>query len=117
MVECDTISEANCALPDEVVEEIIAGVRPVCPTRLALFGSAVELGLKANDIDLLILSDDFRGVRFDMRRSLLRFPEDLFIDLWLYTPTEFDKIHPEESQFRRRLDEESVDLLHLMRGD
>ena len=116
MVECDTISEAHCALPDEVIEEIIVGVEPVCPTRLVLFGSAIEFGLKANDIDLLILSDDFRGVQFDTRRSLLRFPEDLFIDSWLYTPTEFEKIHPEDSQFRRRLEEESVDLLHLMRG-
>lgn len=106
-----TVPESYCAVPDEVIEEIIAGVNPVCVTRAVLFGSAVEPEIDANDIDVLVLSEDFAGVQFDMRQSLLKFPEKPFIDSWLYTLTEFDKIYPESSQFRQKIEYKSVNLL------
>jgi hypothetical protein len=113
----DYSSPSDCPLPADVVEDLIEGTSQVRPSRLLLFGSATNLGLEANDIDLLVLSEEFKQIRFDLRRSLLDFPDELSVDTWLYTPVEFEEIYSPNGTLRRKMEEDSINLLRLVGGN
>ncbi|WP_232700592.1 hypothetical protein [Halobacterium wangiae] len=97
-------------LPRQLLRELIEGILPIQPDRLFLFGSAVEQGIEADDVDLFVLAEAFNGVRFDLRRSLLALPEEPYVDTWLYTQEEFEELYPEGSRFREEFEETKLDL-------
>lgn len=63
--------------------------------RVIFFGSRVgEEYFKHSDIDLIVVSEDFEGIDFTKRMSLMYnyWDSDLDVDFLCYTPKEFEKI-------------------------
>jgi hypothetical protein len=92
----------------EAVEDLSNAVQAVNPDRACLFGSAVELGLAANDFDILVISDSFKNRLFSNRKDMIPFPDKKPIDLWPYTLQEFSELYPEQNPIR-----ESIEMAHI----
>lgn len=67
-------------------------IKVVHPAKALIFGSVVCKGPEANDIDLLVVSDDFEGVLRQNRPKMLDLPGKFKFDLFLYTRREYKNI-------------------------
>ncbi len=87
-------------IPDKirkVLEEFVNKFRcEVDPNaKIYLFGSyARGTWLSDSDLDLIIVSEKFRGLKIHERYALTRnlLPADISVELLLYTPEEFEKL-------------------------
>lgn len=95
----------------ELVEDLSKAVQVVDPDRACLFGSAVELGLDADDLDVLVVSDSFKNCLFSNRRDLIPFSNKKPTDLWPYTLKEFSAIYPEQNPIRESIEKAYIDLI------
>ena len=80
------------------------------PDRALIFGSAVQKGLNAHDIDLLILSDVFENYFWQERFKIISLPSGPLYDLRLFTPKEFEIIYPSNHFFRLSIENNNFDL-------
>lgn len=87
-------------------------VRAVDPNRACLFGSAVELGLNADDLDILVVSDTFENIVFSDRKGMIDFPDEQLVDLWPYTVEEFSVLYPKQNPVRQSIENNYIDLLN-----
>lgn len=85
-------------------------IRWINPKRALIFGSAVEKGLVARDLDLLILADLFNRYLWEDRPELLKFPKGPIYDVRLFTPEEFEVFYPLGSPIRQSIDTKNIDL-------
>jgi hypothetical protein len=78
----------------EKLERFLAGLRQFHLDRAILFGScATGEWIEESDIDLILVSDDFEGVFFPDRTSLVHkyWPYRHGLDVLCYTRREFEK--------------------------
>jgi uncharacterized protein len=78
--------------------------RVYAPQRLIVFGSrSVGLAREESDIDLIVVSEKFRGVTYPNRMGdfLIDIEPDVHVDAICYTPEEFDKALVAQSSFIR----------------
>lgn len=101
---------STTALSPDFINQLRESLKPVNPTRATIFGSAVEKGQQGKDIDVLVLSQQFDGVRFCARDELIKLPDDIQFDLWLYTPYEFETLCPEGHRFRESIEQSCVNI-------
>jgi hypothetical protein len=94
-----------------MLEDLSKAVRVVNPKRACLFGSAVELGLDANDLDILVISDVFECHLFADRRDMIPFPKQKPIDVWPYTTEEFSALYTEHNPVRDSIESAHINLL------
>ena len=95
--------------PDAVVvrflrEKLDLIRREYSPTRLIVFGSRAEgCGREDSDIDMLVVSERFRGIRFPNRMGqfLNTVWPDVPVDAICYTPEEFEIMLNKQSPFVR----------------
>ena len=95
----------------EAVKSLSKAVQTVSPERACLFGSAVEVGIKAADYDVLIISKSFEDVLFFERQNLVTFSTQKPIDLWPYTAQEFSALYPKTDRFRESIERNHIGLL------
>jgi predicted nucleotidyltransferase len=103
---------------DERVERFRREYLPVLvakfrPARVLLFGSRARGdALKDSDLDLLVVSDAFAGIRWLDRsvRVLEEVPVPFGVELLCYTPEEYERKR-EEFGIVREATREGVDLL------
>ncbi len=63
--------------------------------KILLFGSYVKgTWLKDSDLDIIIVSDRFKGLKLHERYVIVRelLPDDISVDLLLYTEEEFERL-------------------------
>ncbi|MHA1144769.1 MAG: nucleotidyltransferase domain-containing protein [Candidatus Helarchaeota archaeon] len=70
------------------------------PDKIILFGSRVKgEAMEGSDIDVIIISDEFKGIPFVLRMSmvlkLINFPKH--VDIICYTPDEFHRMKDKSS--------------------
>ncbi|MFQ6107209.1 MAG: nucleotidyltransferase domain-containing protein [Thermoplasmata archaeon] len=75
-------------------------VREIKPAKVFLFGSrATGHAREESDLDIIVISEHFKGVRFLRRMEMLlriaRFPKH--VDYLCYTPEEFERIKSSSS--------------------
>lgn len=99
-------------IPIELIRAIIKSIKPLKPSRALIFGSAIEKGLNARDIDILITSKVFKNVLWQHRYKLLNLPQGPTYDLRLFTPLEFEKIYPIENPFRQTIENNNINLVN-----
>lgn len=63
-------SEHSLGLPDEFMSQVVSGLSQIEIERACIFGSAVEEGLEARDMDLLLISPDFAEIHYQSRKTL-----------------------------------------------
>lgn len=80
------------------------------PKKALIFGSAVEKGLIARDLDLLILADIFSRYLWEDRTEFLKFPKGPKYDVRLFTPEEFEVFYPPRSPIRESIEAKNIDL-------
>jgi hypothetical protein len=107
---CVEHSEQSSSIPTDFITEITAGLKPVELTRVCIFGSAVEEGIAAEDIDILILSKDFAGVHFTSREEMVLLPNSHYFDVRPYTPDEFERLCPRGHPFRESIESQHIDI-------
>ena len=83
------------------------------PKRAIIFGSSVRLGLKARDIDILIISDYFKNILWQDRTKLFNISSNLSFDLRLYTQQEFDAFFPLTTPIRDSIEKENINLVDI----
>ena len=86
-------------------EELVDSLRPLNPTKILIFGSAIEKGLRARDLDLVVVSDQFANVLWHRRRSMVLLPLGPKYDLTLLTELEFQSLsssHPLKLAIKKR---------------
>ncbi len=98
---------------EDALQEFAAGVQVIDPERAILFGSAVKEGLQADDFDILIVAEGFDEIRYQNRSAALNLPENLSIDLWMYTPPEFRTLYPRSDPIRQSMESDNIDLLSI----
>ena len=87
-----------------VREKLDAIKREYSPSRLIVFGSrAVGSPREESDIDVIVVSEQFRGVRYPIRMGqfLIRIRPHVHVDALCYTPEEFDEMLKRQSPFVR----------------
>jgi len=94
----------------EFLLELGKSIKFLKPTRALIFGSYLDKGILARDIDLLILSDYFNNYLWQDRFELLDLPGNHFYDLFLYTPDEFKKFLPLTNLLRQNMEKHHLDL-------
>ena len=85
---------------DTVLKSFIDTIIPVIkkelsPTKVLIFGSRVRgEASEDSDIDVIIVSDFFKGIKFIRRMALImkKFRFTKHVDFICYTPEEFEKI-------------------------
>ena len=85
------------------------------PTHLILFGSrATGQARTDSDIDLIVVSDRFRDVRYPNRMGdfLIKVQPDVHVDAICYTPEEFAEALQAQSSFVRDAMANGVDIQH-----
>jgi len=102
---------ASGIFPDKFLSKIADGVSQVDVERACIFGSAVEKGLAARDIDLLLISPEFSGVHFLSRKDMVTLPESHHFDIRPYTHDEFNQCCPRGHPFRESLEEQAIEIL------
>ena len=110
---CDPVldhSEQSSSISPGFITEITAGLKPIELTRACIFGSAVEEGAAAEDIDILILSKDFSGVHFTHREEMVLLPNSHYFDVRPYTPDEFERLCPRGHPFRESIESHHIDI-------
>lgn len=75
-----------------------------------IFGSYLNKGILAKDIDLLIVSNYFSDYFWQDRFGLLNLPGKHVYDLFLYTPNEFDVFLPIKSPLRKSIEKNNLNL-------
>lgn len=90
----------NIIQSDAVLKSFIETAVPkikeyLAPSRIIIFGSRVRgKATEDSDIDVIVISDLFRGIKFVKRMALVlkkvRFPRH--VDFICYTPEEFERI-------------------------
>ena len=93
--------------------EVAKSVKSVNSDRACIFGSFALSHQEPNDIDLLVISDEFSGVSYKERQHLLELPPRLPIDCWLYTNREFEELYPESNEVRQSIEEANIDLTKI----
>jgi len=96
-MESSKIGEIISNFPESFIEDLIASLKPVSPTKIMIFGSAVYQGLEARDLDIVVISEKFKGVLWHRRKDILHLPKGPKYDLNLLTELEFQLIpssHP-----------------------
>lgn len=88
--------------PEEIILEYVKGLQnKIRINKVILFGSAVRNRVtRDSDLDLIVLSDSFRGMDFLRRLELLsrarsNLSRSVAMDILGYTPAEFKKISKE----------------------
>jgi hypothetical protein len=107
----DAVSVNESPLPGEFVTEITECVGKLEPERTCIFGSSVKEGLDAGDIDILVLSEHFKGIQYRAREDLLEWPDGQIFDSWLYTPREFESLCSRGNPFRESIEHDRIELL------
>ncbi|MHB8396918.1 MAG: nucleotidyltransferase domain-containing protein [Thermoplasmataceae archaeon] len=102
---------SNEPLSDSFLNGLRARLLTIEPITLKLFGSALTKGFGGNDVDLLVISSAFKGVLWQNRRELLDLPPGIKFDLFLFTPEEFETIHPIGTPFREVTEKHSLSLV------
>ena len=95
----------------EVVKSLSQAVQTVSSERACLFGSAVEVGIKAGDYDVLVISESFEDILFFDRQNLVTFSTQKPVDLWPYTAQEFSVLYPKTNRFRKSIERNHIGLL------
>jgi len=98
---------------DVVVKSFIEKVVPVIkkditPTKILIFGSRVRgESRKDSDLDVIIVSDFFKGIKFVKRMTAvlkkIRFSKH--VDIICYTPEEFEKIQSSSTVIKNAVEE------------
>lgn len=101
----------SAVLPSEFLRDIIWRLEKIEPTRVSIFGSAVEKGLAAEDIDLLILAEDFADIHFNSREKIITLPHSYYFDVRPYTPEEFERLCPRGHPFRESIEAQHIDIV------
>jgi uncharacterized protein len=87
--------------------------REYSPTRLIVFGSRAEgRGREDSDIDILVVSERFRDIRFPNRMGqfLNTVWPDVPVDAICYTPEEFEIMLHGQSSFVRNAIEHGIEI-------
>ena len=103
--------ESPSILPDSFVSDIISGLSRIEVDRACIFGSAAKKGLSARDIDLLIISPEFAGVKFSSREDIVTLPDSHHFDIRPYTYDEFERFCPRGHPFRENLEDQAIELM------
>ena len=90
--------------------ELGKSIKPLKPEKVVIFGSFVDKGLNAHDIDLLIISNFFSNYFWQDRLKLLDLPHGPFYDVRLFTAAEFESLFPIDHHFRQNLEKHSINL-------
>lgn len=89
-------------LPDEI-KNIVSIIKETNPEKIFLFGSYASGKYDKNsDIDLLIVTQSKEpplNRRLKLRRLLKRYDRQFGLDLFVYTPEEFDLLKNDPSSF------------------
>jgi predicted nucleotidyltransferase len=75
-----------------------------------IFGSTVKKGLAGNDIDLLIVSNEFEDILRQDRKKMFNLPKELKFDLFLFTLKEFEKFKNSNSPLVESIECDSIEL-------
>ena len=97
-------------LPNKFLKDVGDAIRWLRPIRAIIFGSTVRIGLKARDIDLLIIAESFNRFLWQDRPKLLVLPPGQIYDLRLYTPEEFEMFYPLSSPLRKTIENQNINL-------
>ena len=98
------------AFPLGLIGQIGREVMKLNPSIAVIFGSVLEKGLLAKDIDILVISDAFARHFRRNRERLLHLPQGFTYDLWLYTQEEFDAFCQQGHPMRNQIDNYHIDL-------
>lgn len=101
-------------IDDGFLSNIVSGIEHLNPSEIWLFGSVVEMGQDASDVDLFVLSQEFKDVHFRSRRHMLNLPNSVVFDVWLYTPAEFESLFSNDSYFRQSMSQTRLDVLSYL---
>lgn len=100
----------DAALPPTFLQNVGDAIRWLQPIRAVIFGSTVRTGLKARDIDLLVIAESLNRFLWQDRPKLLVLPLGPIYDLRLYTPEEFDMFYPLSSPLRQTIENQNINL-------
>ncbi len=93
---------------EELIEEIKQFLRRIGASEAILFGSRARGdALETSDVDLIVISEKFKGVPFPRRLVMLQeqWRSPLFLQAIPYTPEEFRRLSGESSLLKRALSE------------
>ena len=90
--------------PKVIIDEYANGLkRKLKINKIIIFGSAAKYGLRGNsDLDIIVLSDNFRRINFIRRLELLSrarkgLCREVSMDIIGYTPEEFKELSKESA--------------------
>ena len=93
-----------------ILSQITESVKVVKPIKVMIFGSTVKKGLAGNDIDLLIVSNEFEDILRQDRKKMFNLPRELKFDLFLFTLKEFEKFKNSNSPLVESIECDSIEL-------
>lgn len=104
-------------LSEQFVSNLGKRLRGVEPEYAWIFGSSIELGSSAGDIDVAIVSSNFNGIRYPIRRSMVEWPNNRNIDAWQFTVEEFDNLPGGKASIKGSLAENRIDITNFIYND
>lgn len=114
VLETPPVPLGETELTRQFVSNLGKRIRHLEPEHAWIFGSSVECGFYAKDIDVLIVSSEFNGIRYPVRRTMVDWPSTLNIDTWLFTVEEFENIPVDDDSIRASLERERIDITQVI---
>jgi predicted nucleotidyltransferase len=90
--------------PNEVLEQIVQSLRPYHPIRIILFGSCARGDQdEMSDVDLVILKETKSSFIQRYRDIAPYLKNEIPVDLFVYTPAEFQRMRESGNPFIERV--------------